>query len=93
MCHKLGGEKEILPAIHVRVLPGEILRHGPRGELGLTDISKVPGQVNSLALHKRGQQSDITSLPPPGRQCEAQTIQLVSELLASILGFSSGYKN
>ena len=51
VCHKLGGEKEILPAIHVRVLPGEILRHGPRGELGLADIAKVPSQVNGLALH------------------------------------------
>ena len=75
---KLCGEKEILPAIHVRMLPGEVLRHGPRGELGLADVAKVPGEMDGLALHQRGQQSHVTRLPPPGRQREAQTIQFVS---------------
>ena len=91
ICHQLCSEKEILPAIHVRVLPGEVLRHGPRGELGLTDVAKVPGEMNSLALHQRGQEGHVTSLSPPGRQREAETVQLVSELLTSVLRFSSAY--
>ena len=63
--------QHLLPPVHiagVHHLSAEELRHLLGGELGLTDVAKVPSQVNSLALHQRGQEGDITRLPSPGRQ-------------------------
>ena len=73
--------QHLLPPVHVagvHHLSAEELRHLLGGELGLAHVAKVPGEMDGLALHQRGQQSHVTRLPPPGRQREAQTIQFVS---------------
>ena len=87
--NSLGGGHEVPPPVHVLVLPGEVLRHGPRGELRLADVAEVSREVDSLALHQRGQQRHVTSLPPPRRQRQAQPVQLVPQLLPAVLGLGS----
>ena len=87
-----GGHQQLLPPVHLaslRALPGEVLRHGPRGELRLADVAEVSREVDSLALHQRGQQRHVTSLPPPRRQRQAQPVQLVPQLLPAVLGLGS----
>ena len=42
--------------------------------------------MDSLALHQRGQQSDIGRLPPAGGQGEADPVQLAPQHLTAVLG-------
>ena len=54
----LGGIQNFLSAVALRgvsVLPAEVLRHLPGRELGLTDVAKVPRQVDGLPLHQARQ--------------------------------------
>ena len=47
-----GGQHQVLPPVLLHGVlggPGHVLRDLAGGELCLTDIAKVPGQVNSLA--------------------------------------------
>ena len=44
----LGGHQEIFPPVDVTVLPAEELRHWSGGELCLTDVAEVPGEVYGL---------------------------------------------
>ena len=69
----LGGVEDLLPPVTVRgvgVLPAEVLRHLPGGELSLADVAEVPGQVDGLPLHQGSQQGHVTRLPPPGRKAQ-----------------------
>ena len=69
------------------MLPAEVLGHLPGGELGLTDVAKVPRQVDRLPLHQAGQQGHIAGLSSPGWQSQPQSVELVSKLLSAILRF------
>ena len=55
-------------------------------ELCLTDVAKVSGQVNCFTLYEAGQQGHIAGLPSTRGQGQAQSIQLLPEVLAAILG-------
>ena len=66
-------------------MSAHVLGHLTCGELRLTDVSEVPGEVDGLPLHQAGQQGHVTRLPPPGRERQTESVQLVSELLASVL--------
>ena len=74
----LGGHQEIFPPVDVTVLPAEELGHWSGGELCLTDVAEVPGEVDGLPLHQAGQQGHVGRLPPPGRECHTQFLQLLS---------------
>ena len=85
----LGGVQQLLPPVQlggVRGLPGEVLRHGPGGELRLAHVAEVAREVDSLALHQRGQQRHVGRLPPTGGQGEADPVQLTSQHLTAVLG-------
>ena len=72
------------------MLSGQELRHLPGGELRLTDVAEVPGEVYGLPLHQAGQQGHVTRLPPPGREGEAEPVQLVPQLLPAVLRLGPG---
>ena len=69
----------------VCVLSAEVLGHLPGRELSLTDVAKVPRQVDRLPLHQARKQGHVASLPPPSWQCQAQPVKLVTKLLSAIL--------
>ena len=73
----------------ILVGPGQVLGHLPGRELGLAHVAKVPGQVDGLPLHQRGQQGHVACLPAAGRQAEAKPVKLVPQLLAAVLGLGS----
>ena len=85
MLVSLSGHQEIFPPVDVTVLPAEELRHWSGGELCLTDVAEVPGEVYGLPLHQAGQQGHVTRLPPPGWQRQTESVQLVSQLLPAVL--------
>jgi len=55
-------------------------------ELCLADVAKVSGQVDCFTLYEAGQQGHIAGFPSTCRQGQAQSIQLLPEVLAAILG-------
>ena len=88
----LRGHEELLPAVHVGglgVLPAEVLRHLPGGELCLADVPKISSKMDGFPLHQGGKQGDVGSLPPACREGHPQLVQLVTEMFSSILGFCS----
>ena len=78
---------DFFSSVSISLLPAEVLGHLPGGELGLTDVAKVPRQVDRLPLHQAGQQGHIAGLSSPGWQSQPQSVELVSKLLSAILRF------
>ena len=89
----LGGEEELPPPGHLlgALGPrGEVLGDLPGGELGLADVAEVPRQVDRLPLHQARQQGHVGRLPPPRGKLHPDTLQLVTQHLATVLGLGPG---
>ena len=89
-CHSLGGVQQLLPPVQLgrvrALLPSQELRYGPGGELRLTDVAEVPGEVYGLPLHQAGQQGHVGRLPPSSWQGHTELVEFVPQKLPAVLG-------